>query len=96
MDTLTGGAGADTFVLGEAGTVFYADELSGDLANITDFVSNEDTIQLAGSSSDYVFDIGLAGFSIILDVDNSGGLNTGDDVIATVSGTFNNADFNFV
>lgn len=48
-DTLTGGSGPDTFVLGDINNIFY-DNQSGDslsdAALITDFDTNEDVIQL--------------------------------------------------
>ncbi|MHC5937539.1 calcium-binding protein [Nostoc sp.] len=58
LDTLTGGAGADTFVLGDAVNAFYDDNNSttpgfGDFATITDFQSNQDQIQLKGTPQDY-------------------------------------------
>lgn len=59
VDTLIGGAGQDTFVLGDATTVFYDDgdaQTAGenDYALIKDFNRFEDTILLQGSASDYV------------------------------------------
>jgi Ca2+-binding RTX toxin-like protein len=60
IDTLTGGLGADTFVLGLATQTlnFYDDGVVGtdgtaDYALITDFVSGTDTIQLKGASTGY-------------------------------------------
>lgn len=58
IDTLTGGSGADTFVLGDAVNVFYDDNNSttpgfGDYALITDFQSSQDRIQLKGTPQDY-------------------------------------------
>ena len=68
IDTLTGGNGNDTFILGEGSRVFYdSDFMSGlgtqDYALVTDFEPGLDTIQLHGSSSDYV--IGGSGISDI-------------------------------
>jgi len=58
VDTLTGGEGADTFVLGTADGVFYAgsseDAAAENRAIITDFnVSESDVIQLNGNASNY-------------------------------------------
>ena len=60
-DTLTGGSGADTFVLGIETGVFYDDGNSfdsgePDLARITDFNAQEDTIQLFGFADQYSLD----------------------------------------
>lgn len=67
VDTLSGGSGSDTFVLGERVDVFYDSDTSasslgtGDYALITDFDPDVDNIQLHGSSSEYV--IGGSGVS---------------------------------
>ncbi|MEH1832245.1 MAG: DVUA0089 family protein [Nostoc sp.] len=58
-DNLIGGAGADTFVLGDAVNVFYNDNniISpgfGDLAIINDFDSSQDRIELKGPPQDYI------------------------------------------
>ncbi|MDZ8227241.1 MULTISPECIES: calcium-binding protein [unclassified Nostoc] len=57
-DSLTGGTGADTFVLGDAANIFYDDNNStntgfADFATITDFDSSQDKIQLKGTPQDY-------------------------------------------
>ncbi|MEH2082822.1 MAG: calcium-binding protein [Nostoc sp.] len=57
-DTLTGGIGADRFILGDAVNIFYDDNNSvnpgfGDYATITDFDSSQDRIELKGSLQDY-------------------------------------------
>ncbi|MCC5628088.1 pre-peptidase C-terminal domain-containing protein [Nostoc sphaeroides CHAB 2801] len=57
-DTLTGGTGADRFILGDFINVYYDDNNSanpgfGDFATITDFDSSQDQIQLKGSLLDY-------------------------------------------
>ncbi len=57
-DVFVGNAGMDLFVLGTGNTVFYDDgdaQSSGteDFAFLWDFVVGTDTIQLAGSASDY-------------------------------------------
>ena len=58
-DTLTGGADRDTFFLGNVTQVFYDDRNrasvgTGDYALITDFNTNNDVIQLKGTSDNYV------------------------------------------
>ena len=55
IDVLTGGLGADTFVLGDARGVFYDDRTnnnlgSADYARITDFRSGEDKLQLRNAN----------------------------------------------
>ncbi|OKH28890.1 FG-GAP repeat protein [Chroogloeocystis siderophila] len=57
-DILTGGAGIDTFILGDFSQDFY-DDLNnktsgvGDYALITDFNPNQDIVRLSGAKSDY-------------------------------------------
>jgi Ca2+-binding RTX toxin-like protein len=58
IDTLTGGAGSNLFVLGNSSAAFYNDGLSSqvgttDYAYITDFTPGTDTLQLKGSASSY-------------------------------------------
>ncbi|MGL5875017.1 MAG: hypothetical protein ACRC2R_22075 [Xenococcaceae cyanobacterium] len=60
LDTLTGGANIDRFVLGgavfgneQASVVFYDEAGDSDYALITDFKANEDIIELGGSKNDY-------------------------------------------
>jgi Ca2+-binding RTX toxin-like protein len=57
-DKLRGNAGADTFVLGDANSVYYnygGTEAQGraNKATILDFISTQDIIQLHGSASNY-------------------------------------------
>ncbi len=70
IDTLTGGSGADVFVLGDYNSTFYANSGNGDYARITDFnPSQGDKIQLHRSIDDsfnsrgYYLDAAPAGFS---------------------------------
>ena len=63
IDTLTGGNGSDTFVLGQQvdgeDVVFYDSDSNSlgtnDYALITDFETEEDTLELIGSFDDYSF-----------------------------------------
>jgi Ca2+-binding RTX toxin-like protein len=53
FDTLTGGDGADTFILGSYWWGAYYVEDAAGYATITDWEASIDSIQLSGSSSDY-------------------------------------------
>ena len=54
IDTLIGGDGADTFILGNSSSVFYQGSGFGDYAYISDFYWTEgDKIQVHGSLEDY-------------------------------------------
>ena len=53
IDSLTGGAGADQFILGDANTAFYSTGGDQDYAVIQDFTAGLDTVQLHGSASNY-------------------------------------------
>ena len=60
VDVLQGGAGADTFVLGDANGAYYDDGVAGttgqyDFAMIWDFETGVDRIQLHGDASMYTF-----------------------------------------
>jgi hypothetical protein len=62
-DFLTGGEGADTFVVGEMGRFFYDKNGRADCAVIEDFsVDDMDQIQLAGSAIDYTIEFGTNAF----------------------------------
>jgi Ca2+-binding RTX toxin-like protein len=82
-DTLTGGLGADTFVLGTSnGGSFY---LGDGFATILDFKWWEgDTIQVVGSTSDYRLDA-TQNFSGTSDLDTA--IYRGNDLIAVVQDT---------
>ncbi|EAR17621.1 putative hemolysin-adenlyate cyclase protein [Synechococcus sp. WH 7805] len=81
FDQLTGGIGEDLFVLGSADQVFY--EGIG-FAQILDFETGVDTIQLSGAFGDYNFS-------------NNNTITQNGDLIATTIGNFNVAtDFDFV
>ena len=55
IDRLTGGQGADTFVLGNKASYFYVGSGDNDYALIQDFNGHEgDIIQLKWNSADYV------------------------------------------
>ncbi len=66
FDVLIGGEGADQFILGQAGQVFYSDGDAqttgdGDYALIWDLDKSVDQIHLAGASSDYRLDVAPSG-----------------------------------
>jgi len=94
IDVLTGGLGADTFVLGDARGVFYDDRSnnnlgSADYASITDFRSDEDKLQLRNANYFTTLSNGVT--SIYWDrnannrFDTSG--NNRDELIAMVTGS---------
>ncbi|WP_283160208.1 Calx-beta domain-containing protein, partial [Microcystis aeruginosa] len=62
IDSLTGGAGSDKFILGDVNWIGYDDGNTtnagtSDYATIADFNTTDDTIQLRGSSSDYLLSV---------------------------------------
>ncbi|WP_044000192.1 Calx-beta domain-containing protein, partial [Microcystis aeruginosa] len=62
IDSLTGGAGSDRFILGDATWIGYDDGNTtnagtSDYATIADFNTTDDTIQLRGSSSNYLLTV---------------------------------------
>ncbi len=89
FDTLSGGAGADTFVLGDANGAFYLDgsKPGGDrYATITDFDRQEgDKIQVFGSASDYTLTPYNNGIGINYKGDLIGYVENTTDVIVSVS-----------
>nr|MCM0593777.1 family 16 glycosylhydrolase [Gloeotrichia echinulata DEX184] len=98
IDILTGGAGQDKFVLGDATKFYYNDGNNlvaglGDYALITDFNAVQDVIQLSGKASDYL--LGAVSFAsgtgIYRDTNTDGALSSTDELIAVVQG---NTGFN--
>ena len=55
VDILNGGGGRDTIVLGDTNNIFYSFSGNGDFAEIWNFQSGRDTIQLQGELGDYFF-----------------------------------------
>ncbi len=98
VDELTGGAAGDIFVLGDQSGAFYAETGTADVADIIDFVTGEDQIQLHGDISDYsFFTFGNTSFQIALDTNGNGDFDfIGDDIIAFVGNGFEASDLNFV
>ena len=102
MDTLTGGPGADLFVLGKV-TRYYVGHNANDYALVTDFTpAKGDKLQLMGKATDYVLvketapgsdpGVSLLGLSIYVDRNQDGaysppnGSFTGDDLVAHLAG----------
>ena len=101
IDSLTGGTGADTFMLGDATGVFY---LGGRTSSgqdesyglIRDWNPAEDIIQLHGSSSSYRLDKNHNWFGSAA---NDTGIFVGNDLIGVVVGSTDvsfSRDFTFV
>lgn len=97
VDTVTGGAGGDTFVLGDASQVYYNSRLlpsvfppDKDYAIITDFNPQQDFIQLSAKGS-YSFGSSpiadVSGTAIYLDKDAGGDLE--QQIVAIVQDTSN-------
>jgi Ca2+-binding RTX toxin-like protein len=53
QDTLTGGEGADTFVLGDVNNRYYLGNGDLDFATVTDFAPLVDSVQVHGSATNY-------------------------------------------
>jgi Ca2+-binding RTX toxin-like protein len=91
-DTLTGGAGRDTFFLGNATSVFYDDRNSatagrGDYALITDFNTSEDCIKLTGAKTDYVLRTSPVGLPTGTAIYRNKPTSQPDELIAIVQGS---------
>jgi Ca2+-binding RTX toxin-like protein len=64
IDTLTGGAGSDRFVLGDANGSYYKAQGNNDFAKITDF-ERGDVFQL-GKGETYTFNLNNSGFDLFV------------------------------
>ena len=90
VDILSGGAGHNTFVLGDETNVFYddGDPLTvgeSDLAFITDFDAGRNTIQLNGSADNYILDFFTSTSGTInADLLYDPGVAAREEVIATL------------
>ena len=100
IDILTGGTGADRFILGDFISDFYDDNNSvnpgfGDFAIITDFDSSQDRIQLKGTLVDYRLEV--VGSNTRIFIDKLGA--EPDEIIGIVQGknnlTLDSDDFLF-
>jgi Ca2+-binding RTX toxin-like protein len=85
-DYLVGGSGSDRFILADTTKTFYDDGLTAtegtsDYAEIAGFSTIDDTIQLRGSSSDYLLTV--SGSTTKLYINKPG--NEADELIAYIS-----------
>ncbi|WP_138498128.1 pre-peptidase C-terminal domain-containing protein [Nostoc sp. PA-18-2419] len=90
IDNLIGGVGVDRFVLGNATNVFYDDNNTtnagfADLANISDFNSSDDRIELKGSLQNYRLQVVGSNTQIFLDKPGT----EPDEIIGIVQGRTN-------
>ncbi|MEM8831446.1 MAG: pre-peptidase C-terminal domain-containing protein [Cyanobacteria bacterium P01_G01_bin.19] len=90
VDILSGGAGHNTFVLGDEANVFYDDGDpatvgESDLAFITDFDASRNTIQLKGSAANYLLDFFTSETGTVdADLLYDPGVSAREEVIATL------------
>ncbi|MEH2404178.1 calcium-binding protein [Nostoc sp.] len=100
-DQLTGGPGADRFILGDAVNAFYDDNNTanpgfGDLASITDFDPSQDQIELNGLPEDYRLQVVGSNTRIFLDKPGA----EQDEIIGIVQGvvglTLSSNNFTFL
>jgi uncharacterized protein len=85
IDLLNGDQGADTYVLGDANSVFYTRSRNGDYANIVTFQAN-DQIQLKGATNNY----SLGSVSTLSAIKSAVGIFTnGTELIAVVENGLN-------
>ena len=98
VDTVTGGTGEDTFILGDATWIGYDDYNrttagTGDYLIIKDFNPQEDIIQLLGSSSDYTTTVSGNNINLYINKPDS----EPDELIAVLENTqglINSLQFN--
>ncbi len=92
IDVFTGGAGGDTFVLGDAGSVYYDDPTDGsqgqqDYGFVWDFNEAEDAVQLYGSAADYELREDVSGLTLGTSIWLVSGAE--DDLIGVLNGAYN-------
>jgi Ca2+-binding RTX toxin-like protein len=95
IDILTGGSGADQFVLGSGGAL-YSDgnrKKAGreDYALVTDFSVGEDKLQLSGKAKNYFLKSsgvkGVSGNGLYFDSNKNGAFDKSDELVAIINGS---------
>ena len=87
VDTLTGNAGIDIFVLGDSSSVYYDADGKTDYAIITDFVKGTDLLQLNGVAGDYAFGPLTGGYYDLTYTVRISDLTYTEELIAKVKGS---------
>ena len=100
-DTLVGGAGSDTFLLGDASNVYYAKNSTLDYATIADFNRYYDKIQLQRLSGSIYSSSRAYGYSLVTSGSNTElRLDSNNELIATINGvtglSLTTSNFSFV
>ncbi|ETW13208.1 hypothetical protein ATO8_08351 [Roseivivax marinus] len=92
-DVFVGGGGADEFVLGQDGTVFYDDGVAtsdgrADYAFVWDFEAGTDVVRLAGTAADYRLSVDEAGLPAGTAIWHIGAAGESDELIGVLNAVY--------